>query len=222
MLPETEHRLALSGLSRLNRWSRADGGLWRELKAEAHRMQGKSLRVLDIATGSGDLPIRLAQRARSAQLPIQFSACDLSETALKVGEENALRENVEIDFFCLNGVEEPIPTGFDVITVSLFLHHLSDEKIVSVLAKLAQAAQRLILINDLSRSWWNLGLVYFASRLLSRSRVVHFDGPVSVRAAFTKVELIELSSRAGLKNIQIRSQFPARWLIVWRKAARGG
>jgi 2-polyprenyl-3-methyl-5-hydroxy-6-metoxy-1,4-benzoquinol methylase len=180
-------------------------------------MSPRPLRVLDIATGSADLPIRLAQRARSAQLPIQFSACDLSPTALEVAAQAAAKANVSIEFFPLDAVSDPIPADFDVIMVSLFLHHLSDEQIVQLLAKLAKATLRLILVNDLVRSWWNFGTVFLATRLLSRSSVVHFDGPASVRAVFTKAELIELAAQAGLTNATVRSQFPARWLLVWRK-----
>lgn len=217
-LPEAEHQLALAGLARLNRWSRGEAGLWHELRAESRKLPSRPLRVLDIATGSGDLPIRLAQRARAARLPIHFSACDLSATALAVAVRAADEAQMSIRFFQLDAVLEAIPTDFDVIMVSLFLHHLPDDQIVQLLAKLGQAAQRMVLVNDLARSWWNLGAVYFASRLLSRSSVVHFDGPVSVRAAFTKAELAELALRAGLTTAEVRSQFPARWQLVWRKA----
>lgn len=216
-LPEAEHQLALAGLARLNRWSRCDAGLWQALRAEARRISPRPLRVLDIATGSGDLPIRLAKRARLAQLSIDFAACDLSSTALEVAARAARRAHVSIRFFPLDAAADPIPQEFDVIMVSLFLHHLTDDQIVQLLAKMGEATQRLILVNDLARSWWNFGAVYLASRLLSRSSVVHFDGPVSVLAAFTKAELIDLVVRAGLTNPEVRPQFPARWQLVWRK-----
>lgn len=216
-LPKAEHQLALAGLARLNRWSRGDAGLWQMLQAEARRVSPRPLRVLDIATGSGDLPIRLSHRARSANLPIHFSACDWSPTALEVAAQAAARAQVSIQFFQLDALLDAIPLEFDVITVSLFLHHLTDEQIVALLSKLGQATKRLVLVNDLARSWWNFGAVYLASRLLSRSSVVHFDGPVSVQAAFTRAELSELAHRGGLENPVVRSQFPARWLLVWRK-----
>lgn len=216
-LPQAEHQLALAGLARLNRWSRGDAGLWQSLQAEARQNAPLPLRVLDIATGSGDLPIRLAQRARSARLPIHFSACDWSPTALEVASHAANEAQIAIQFFQLDAVLDAIPSDFDVIMVSLFLHHLSDDQIVPLLAKLGRATRSLVLVNDLVRSWWNLGAVYLASRLLSRSAVVHFDGPVSVQAAFTKAELIDLADQAGLTNAAVRSQFPARWQLVWRK-----
>lgn len=215
-LAPDEHKIALAGLARLNRWSRGDVGLWQNLQAEARQIAPRTLRVLDIATGSGDLPVRLARRARAAKLPIQFSACDCSSTALETAVQAAEKAQVAIVFFKSDALEDPIPRGFDVITVSLFLHHLTDEQIVKLLAKLAQATSRMILVNDLSRSWWNYGAVFLATRLLSRSTVVHFDGPVSVRAAFTKSDLLDLAKQAGLEGTVVQSRFPARWLMTWR------
>lgn len=216
LIPPDEHKIALAGLARLNRWSRGDAGLWQHLQSEARRITPQPLRVLDIATGSGDLPVRLARRARAAKLPIHFSACDCSSTALETAVQAAAKSQVAIEFFQLDALEDPIPPGFDVITVSLFLHHLSNEQIVKLLAKLAQATSRMILVNDLSRSWWNYGAIFLATRLLSRSAVVHFDGPVSVRAAFTKPELLDLADQAGLKCATVQARFPARWLMTWR------
>ena len=51
---------------------------------------------------------------------------------------------------------------------------------------MADAAGRIVLVNDLVRSLPGfLLLAYPAPRLLTTSAVVHYDGPQSVRAAFT-------------------------------------
>lgn len=216
-LPFAEHQKALAGLARLNRWSRGDVGLWHHLQAETCRVSPRPLRVLDIATGSGDLPIRLARRARGAGLPLNFSACDCSATALQVAAQAAQQAGVAIDFFTLDAVTDAIPTDYDIITISLFLHHLTDDQVVGLLARVASATRRMVLVNDLSRSDWNYATVWLAARLLSRSAVVHFDGPTSVKAAFTRAELLDLASRAGLEQVSIHAHFPARWLMLWRK-----
>jgi hypothetical protein len=74
-------------------------------------------------------------------------------------------------------------------------------------------------VNDLSRSRWNLGLVWCATRLVTRSRVVHVDGPLSVRGAFTPAEAAKLAERAGLTGARVAERFPCRWLLTWRKPA---
>ena len=99
------------------------------------------------------------------------------------------------------------------------MHHLAVDDAVTLLARCAAATDGLVLVNDLARSRWNLGLVWLATRLLTRSHVVHVDGPLSVRAAFTASEARELAERAGLAGATVSGRFPCRWLLTWRKPA---
>ena len=60
-------------------------------------------------------------------------------------------------------------------------------------------------------------LVEEGSRLLTRSPIVHVDGPLSVRAAFTVAEARQLAERAGLSGATIRRHWPQRFLLSWWK-----
>jgi hypothetical protein len=104
-----------------------------------------------------------------------------------------------------------------VIMSSLFCHHLSDEEVVMLLGKMAKATRHLLLINDLRRCRAGWFLAHTASRLLTRSRVVHTDGPRSVRAAFRLDEMRELSRRAGLETAKVTRCWPCRFLCEWWK-----
>ena len=75
-----------------------------------------------------------------------------------------------------------------------------------------------VLINDLIRSRVGYLLAYFGTRLLSRSRLVHVDGPLSVAAALTCSEALRLADRAGLKGASLSRHWPERFLLSWRKA----
>jgi 2-polyprenyl-3-methyl-5-hydroxy-6-metoxy-1,4-benzoquinol methylase len=217
-LDPREHGRALAGLARINRWTGSADVLWPAIKAEALRL-GRPVRVLDIATGSGDIPVTLTAKAARAGLPIYFSGCDVSETAVAVATERARVENVKATFFRHDVLRDPLPDGFDIVTASLFLHHLTEDEIVHVLKAMATAASRLVVISDLSRSRFNYAAVWLVSRLLSRSPVVHFDGPVSVNAAFAPAEARDLANKAGLTGAVVRPHFPCRWLLTWEKPA---
>jgi hypothetical protein len=84
---------------------------------------------------------------------------------------------------------------------------------------MGRAAGKLVLVNDLSRGTLNYVLVHIACRILSRSPVVRFDGPASVRAAFTPDEARRLADAAGLAGATVTPKFPCRFLLVWRKSA---
>jgi SAM-dependent methyltransferase len=215
-LDPAQHRQALAGLARLNAWSGGVQLLWKELRKIALEA-ARPLRVLDVATGSGDVPIELAKRAKRACIPMHFSGCDVSDTAVSASRENALRVGVELDIFQHDVLQSPLPDGFDVILASLFLHHLSNDQGVALLQDMGRATQQAIIVSDLVRSRLNLAVVFATSRLLSRSPIVHFDGPASVRAAYTSAEARGLATRAGLSDSTVAVHFPTRWLLTWRK-----
>lgn len=216
-LPRIAHEQALRGITRLNSWSRSYAGLWVSLRREAQRVAPLPLRILDIATGSGDTPIHLALRARQEKHNVSLAACDISTTALQLVKQRAARYGVAIDLFQCDVIRELIPGKYDAVMTSLFLHHLSESAAIALLKVMANVATRLVLVNDLRRSRLNLGLVTVASRLLSRSSIVHFDAPASVRAAFTMSEAQDLADKAGLVNAEVSPHFPCRWLMTWQK-----
>jgi SAM-dependent methyltransferase len=216
-LAPQNHERALAGLARLNRWSRSEAGLWDVLRNDALRKGKEPYRVLDLATGSGDLPIGLTRRAVRSGLAMTFAGCDVSPIAIAVADAEAKRRGVDVKFFALDVLREPLPAGYDAIITSLFLHHLPEADAIELLRKMADTAERLIVVFDLSRTRWNLGLVTLASRILTRSSVVHHDGPASVRAAFTMVEARDLAERAGLTNANVTPWWPCRWRLTWRK-----
>jgi 2-polyprenyl-3-methyl-5-hydroxy-6-metoxy-1,4-benzoquinol methylase len=211
-LDPAEHRRALAGLARLNKFSASAGVLWPAIVKLASELN-RPVRVLDVATGSGDIPRALVVRAHRAGIALDVSACDVSPTAI----EEATRRPSAVRFFVHDAVHERLPAGYDVVTCSLFLHHLSDDEAVALLANMENAAGHMILVNDLARSRFNYCAVWFACRVLTRSRVVWFDGPASVRSAFTPKEALALASSAGLCGATAQFRFPCRFLFSWRR-----
>ena len=217
-LPAEEHRRALAGLARLNACSNSVGVLWPAVRKLAYEL-GRPVKILDVATGGGDVPLGLWARAKRAGIELELSACDISPVALETAAARTFAAGATVHYFPTDALVKALPTGFDIVTCSLFLHHLSDDNAMVLLARLAAATDCLVLVNDLSRSRWNLGLVWTATRLLTRSPVVRVDGPLSVRAAFTRVEATALARHAGLTGVTVETRFPCRWLLTWRKPA---
>jgi SAM-dependent methyltransferase len=215
-LDRQRHVQALHGLERINFWSRSAGILWPPLAALA-RQTGRTVRVLDLATGAGDVPLRLERLARRAGVPLDVEGCDVSAAAVDHARARAAQEGAAVRFFVRDALAGPLPEGYDAVVSSLFLHHLSEEQAVDLLRRMADAARRLVLINDLVRSRPGLLLAYLGTRVLSRSAVVHTDGVRSVEAAFTVVEARALVERAGLHDARVERRWPCRFLLVWRR-----
>lgn len=210
-----EHNHALAGLARLNAWSRSHRLLWHGLAMHARRAnrEGRTLRVIDVATGSGDAPIALAQRARREGVQIAWTLVDSSAHALRVAREHAHRAHVAVDTLVADIVAVPLPIQGDVVTCSLFLHHCERDGAVRALKHMTQAAQVAVGITDLDRTRRGLLLAWLGSRLLSRSPVVHFDALASVRAAWTPSEMLAIAQDAGVAHPQVELRWPARWTL---------
>lgn len=216
-LDPRRHAAALRGLARINFWSRSAGLLWPPLAALARRLETTRLRVLDLASGGGDVAIRLWHKARRAGLDFHLEGRDLSPVAVAHARAEAARHGAAVSFEVGDALHGPLPPGFDAVLSSLFLHHLDEGQAVSLLRRMADAAGRLVLVNDLARGWAGLALAHVGTRLLSRSSVVHFDGPRSVEGAFTPAEALALAEHAGLHGATVARHWPCRFLLTWER-----
>lgn len=208
------HEGALRALARLNGWSGVARLLWGPIEALARSRAPSAppLRVLDLATGAGDVPLRLARRAQRAGLPLEIAACDRSARAVVHARERLGRAGVEARIFRADALEDDWG-AWDVVTSSLFLHHLDEGEALRLLRLLSARARRLALVCDLERCRAGWGLAWTAGRLLTRSDVVRVDGPRSVEGAFTAEEALELARRAGLVGARVARRFPYRWVL---------
>ncbi len=224
-----EHRRALLGLSRLNRLSLASVSVARAIKEllDARGTPASNASLLDFACGGGDLLLGvrgilgLPQASISPMQATTDIAVDISNTALEVLRERAEREQIAVRCVRADVLTAPLPigdAGVDVCMCSLFLHHLTRSGALGVLREMARVARSGVVISDLARTRRGLMLAWCASRLMTRSRVVRVDSLKSVRAAWTRRELMDLAREAGLHTADVRAIWPQRLLLVWRRA----
>ena len=214
-LDPAEHARALRGLRRINAISRSSSGLLRSLQ-ELHASVSKPISVLELACGGGDIAIDLDRMARRSGLALEISACDLNPEAIRLARGNAQRRGGQVEFSMADALAEPAQDQVDVVYCTLFAHHLDDDAVVTLFRVMAARAKRLVIVDDLIRSRLGYALAWAGTRLLSRSWVVHTDGPLSVRAAFTPQELLKLAERAGLSGAELQRFWPERQRLIWR------
>lgn len=217
-LPATEHQAALNSLARINWLSCSSRILARPLESLLRTNRDRPWRVLDLASGGGDVLLSLAQRFRNITPSVEWIGMDVSEVAVGHAREQAERRSLSATFVCGDVLNSPWPENCDAIMCSLFLHHLDEPQSLTLLTRMRQAAEQLVLVNDLRRSFWGYWLAQAACRLLSRSSVVHYDGPLSVAGAYTMAEVRELAAQAGLSSARIEARWPQRFLLSWQRS----
>lgn len=210
------HIEALQGIGRVNRISGIDRLLWNRIRAFQPDPQ-TPLRILDLACGGGDVLLKLAKRAEREGVPFTFEGADISQTAVDFAQATAAERGLSnVSFFQHDALEHALPEKYDIVMSSLFMHHLDHSQAVRLLKRMSAAATRGILLDDLLRSRLGYILAWCGVRLLTRSKMVHFDGPASVKAAFQTAEVRGLAKEAGLGGIHIDCHWPQRFLLTWK------
>lgn len=216
-LPEDQHRAALAGLARINRLTGVAPAMYRRIRRYAHSL-GRPVRLLDIATGSGDMPIYWSNQAARDRLDIHCTGLDISHTAVEYAKTQAELAKCDAQFIQRDVLVDRLPSGYDIITCGLFIHHLSELQIVHLLTSMQAVAGHAIIICDLERSHLNLACVWFASHVLSRSKVVHVDAIRSVHAALTRAEFRRIAEQTLDRPIRIVGLPPCRFIATLDEA----
>lgn len=205
---------SLSDLRRINRFLGGQKVLLRAISSCLEDTSLKQVSLLDVGTGSADMPMAVAETCRLRGLDTFIAAVDLSERHIRISRAR-LGVSSEVHLVRADSLQLPFAArSFDFVTASLFLHHFRDDDVVRLLADFGRIARRAVIVNDLVR---NLVPYYFtriAFPLLGTSFLTQNDGPVSVLRAFTADEMSDLARRAGLKVREMRRVFPYRLLMV--------
>jgi SAM-dependent methyltransferase len=210
-LESAAHARALRSLNAVNRLLGVD----RMLHDCVQRVIGSGgATILDLGSGGAGFLSYCAGRF-NAEHRYRFLGLDRSWFALNWSRERQVNGTILVagDACRLPLADDSV----DLVTCSLFLHHFDEEDVLTVLREASRVARRGIVIADLRRSRLAWVLTWLFTRLVSRSRVFHIDGPRSVRSAFHPNELARLATRSGLSGAQIERRFPFRLVLSWRR-----
>ena len=205
---------SLSDLRRVNRFL---GGRKVLLRALSSCLQDTSLdqvSLLDVGTGSADIPMAVAESCKARGLETFIAAVDISERNLRISRER-LGVSSEVHLVRADSLRLPFAArSFDFVTASLFLHHFRDDDVVRLLADFGRIARRAVIVNDLVRNRVPYYFTRIAGPILAASFLTRNDGPVSVLRGFTPDEMNDLARRAGLKVRELKRVFPYRLSLV--------
>lgn len=185
---------ALKHLRRLNKIFGAPGPtrfgvekLWTDIG------RPKSLTILDVGAGSGDVNRKLLKWADDKGINLRITLVDLTEEACE--EASALFQNEPRIEVKQADVREMPEAYADIVTASQFIHHFNGEQLIDIVSHMLKASRYGVVINDIHRHAVSYTAVWLTTRLISRNRYIRHDGPLSVAKGFRDADWLELKSK---------------------------
>jgi hypothetical protein len=176
------------------------------------RHAGAPLRILDIGSGSCDIPLAVSRWARARSIPLHFTCLEMAGHAADIARGQLARAGdpavqlLQEDVFTHQPAEP-----YDCAMASMCFHHFSNAQILALLRRLRGFVINSVLINDLRRS----PLASLAARLLltgtGASAGVRHDALLSIRRGFKISELRTLLRQLDRVTVSVE---PARWFRI--------
>ncbi|HEX3420186.1 MAG TPA: methyltransferase domain-containing protein, partial [Candidatus Udaeobacter sp.] len=176
-------------------------------------MPGAQMRVVDLATGSGDIPRLLVNHARAIGARIEIDAVDQQAATLEIARTLST-EYPEISFHAANVLQWDCAQRYDMALCSLVVHHFGDDDAVKLLRRCRELSRRFVLVSDLRRGFLLQAGVYMLTGLIFREPMTRFDARLSAERAFSFGEMRELAIQAGWQNFG-RKKFRFGRQAIW-------
>ena len=214
--PSAELERDLERIRQLNRWF----GSYRLVLSFVRNWvkPAAKLHVLDLATGSGDIPRLIVDYARKINATVTIDAVDRQPATLEIARrlsadypEISYREGSVLEW-------DPVEV-YDITLCTLALHHFSTEDAVRLLRRCCQMSRRFVLVSDLRRSFSLIAGVYLLTALIFREPMTRYDARLSAVRAFSFSEMHDLALRAGWENFG-HEKFRFSRQAIWLEAGR--
>lgn len=204
----------LADLRRINNLLGGKRVVLKALESQTARARPLELSLLDVGTGSADIPTAVVEWCAAQGIRSHVAAVDISERNMRIARTR-LGIDSGIGLVRADALRLPFAAGsFDYVTASLFLHHFEDADVERLLVDFARVARRAVIINDLVRNLVPYYFIRMTGPLFARNFLTRNDGPVSVLRGFTAEDFYRLARGAGLKRFNISRSFPYRLSMV--------
>ena len=170
--------------------------------------------IADLGCGGGDMLMVMADWAKKIGLNAQFIGIDANDFMVDFGmKRTANYPNISYlhqDIYS----EEFKEKSFDIVTMTLFCHHFSDESLVQFLQQLKKQTRIGIVINDIHRHWFAYHSIAWITKLFLKSYLVKNDAKLSVWRAFVREDLEKIIQKSGFNKYSIRWKWAFRWEVI--------
>ncbi len=189
----------LERIRQLNRWF----GSYRLVSDFIRRWikPADKLRLVDLATGSGDIPRLIVDYARQIGASVEVDALDRQPATLEIARRLSV-SYPEISYREANILEWNSVEAYDITLCTLALHHFSNDDAERLLRRCRELSRKFVLVSDLRRNFFLIAGVYLLTTLIFREPMTRYDARLSAIRAFSFSEMCDLAVRAGWGNFR--------------------
>jgi ubiquinone/menaquinone biosynthesis C-methylase UbiE len=211
---EGELRRSLRFIQRINSTLGYTRSIIHHLESFSKRWGGTRIDIIDLATGSADIPRAVLAWAHERNLDVHITAVDRHPVTARVAAEGTPDPSLRIvqaDVFNLPFADR----SFDYALSAMFLHHLDEPQIVNVLRTMDRLARHGIIAADLLRH--RRALAWIRLFTAFSPAMIRHDAVTSVRQALTKPEILALRDEAGVGYASYHRHFGHRFVLAGEK-----
>lgn len=190
-------------------------GAWKAVLAKLTPLlrQREPLHILDLATGSGDIPRVIVREARKLRCPVSITAVERQRATLQIAEQKS-DGYPEIRFVQADILTYEPASSADIVMCNLVLHHFDETNVIRLLRRIPRMANRGVLVTDLCRSRLAQMAVVAVTELFYREPMTRHDAYVSTQRALSFAELKRLAIAAGWWGFEHR-RIPFFRQMLW-------
>ena len=170
-------------------------------------------RVLDLATGSGDIPRLVVDFARNIGSQVVVDAVDFQASTIAIARELS-GDYPEVTYHCADIQNFGDGANYDIVLFSLALHHFDEATATQLLRRCRELSRGQVLVADLRRGLLATLGVDLLTRTVFRQEMTRNDALASAARAFSFAELEALAISAGWENFGHR-RFPFARQAIW-------
>jgi ubiquinone/menaquinone biosynthesis C-methylase UbiE len=212
----------LKSIRTINRFFGGHASIRRGMKKLLNAVGREEVSVLDLGTGSADLPVYLVHWFRRINQRVRITAVDNHPRVVEVARERT-RTYAEISIETANLLNLNYPPGaFDIVMCSLTLHHFSDEDAAAIIRSMNKICRTGFLVIDLERNWIAAWITKCYTHLTTRNPMTLTDSYRSVLRGFTPDELRAAVHTAGLRDVEIQRRPFFRLLLTGKRQTDAG
>lgn len=174
----------------------------------------RPIRVIDVGTGSADIPLAIARWATKRGRAVHVVAVDNHATTVALAREHVGGDGrIEVVEADARGLLQRFePGSFDIAHAGMFLHHLPDIEIVTTLRIMQRLARVGLIWNDLTRDI--VSRIGVRVLTVGTPRMVRHDAIVSVAKGFTRREALDIARRVGLTGVVYNRHLFGRFTLA--------